>query len=57
MMMLSGVIEDVMGDKINLRFVLADRGARRPTVVVASDVVDTGEYELENAVSEIFSKQ
>ena len=57
MMMLSRVIEEVMGDKINFKFVLAERGAKKPTVVAASDVVDTGEYKLEDAVVEIFSKQ
>src|SRR3972149_11311850 len=57
MMTLSRVIEEVMGDKINFKFVLAERGAKKPIVVAASDVVDAGEYELENAVSEIFSKQ
>ena len=57
MTMLGEILEKVVGKPINLKFVLADRKTSKPAAVAASNVIDINEYELEDVVSEIFSKQ
>lgn len=54
--MLGQVIEEVMGSRINLKFVLAQKKTHPPAAVVKSDVVEASQYEFEKIAQEIFSK-
>ena len=54
--LLEEIIEEVMGTKIKLKFVLAKKVAEAPKVVKSSDVVDIDSEELEKIAQEIFLK-
>lgn len=55
--MLGKVMDEVIGSPIKLKFVLATKKSSQPAAVKVSDVVDINQFELEEAVQEIFSKQ
>ena len=54
--LLEEIMEEVMGFKIKLRFVLAKKTAEAPKPVKSSDVVDIDSQELEKIAQEIFLK-
>lgn len=54
--MLDGVISEVIGKPMKLKFTLASREAKPTSVVKASDVVGIADEDLERIASEIFSK-
>ena len=54
--MLEGILEKTMGNPLRLKFILSKREAAAPKPVLASNVVDVGEEDLERIASEIFSK-
>ena len=54
--LLEEIMEEVMGAKIKLRFVLAKKTAVVPKPVKSSDVVDIDSQELEKIAQEIFLK-
>jgi len=54
--MLEGILEETIGSPLRLKFILSKREAAAPKPVLASDVVDVGEEDLERIASEIFSK-
>ena len=54
--LLEEIMEEVMGTKIKLKFVLAKKVAEAPKVVKSSDVIDIDSEELEKIAQEIFLK-
>lgn len=56
MNLLCGVLEEVLGKPVSLRFVLANRESRPTKTVTVSDVAEIGDDELSKMAAEIFSK-
>ena len=54
--LLEEIMEEVMGEKIKLKFVLVTKTAQAPKPVKSSDVVDIDSQELEKIAQEIFLK-
>jgi DNA polymerase-3 subunit gamma/tau len=54
--MLEGILEETMGKSLRLKFILSKRETPPSKQVLASDVIDVREEDLERIATEIFSK-
>lgn len=54
--MLDSVMEEVVKERVKMRFTLASDDTRPPRIVAKSDVVEIGNQDLEKMAQEIFSK-
>src|SRR3989344_1646244 len=54
--LLEGIMEEVMGKKIKLKFVLVKKADQAPKAVKSSDVIEIDSQELEKIAQEIFLK-